>query len=227
MPESETGGRLLAQLKVVLDAYERAKQETGSGSLGGLSLHDAERLGAMARSAVYRAGGSHGTYADQVADIVSDTRFYGGQIASRLCGVAASLKADIEAGYLDTFGELVHGEVFGDYLGMASHLVDESYKDAAAVIAGSTLEAHLRQLCAKAGVPTEHSTKDGPRPNKADTMNADLVKAGVYEKGDQKNVTAWLDLRNHAAHGEYKKYEPGQVGLMIDGIRDFITRNPA
>ena len=53
------------------------------------------------------------------------------------------------------------------------------------------------------------------------------AKAKVYEKLDQKNVTAWLDLRNKAAHGEYEKYGGPQVGLMIAGIRDFLTRHPA
>ena len=58
-------------------------------------------------------------------------------------------------------------------------------------------------------------------------MNADLCKAGAYTKLDQKNVTAWLDLRNKAAHGSYDSYTKDQVVLMIAGIRDFITRNTA
>jgi hypothetical protein len=58
-------------------------------------------------------------------------------------------------------------------------------------------------------------------------MNADLASAGVYTKLDQKSVTAWLDLRNKAAHGEYAKYSQEQVGLLVSGVRDFIARNPA
>lgn len=58
-------------------------------------------------------------------------------------------------------------------------------------------------------------------------MNADLSSAKAYSILDQKNVTAWLDLRNKAAHGEYAKYVAEQVGLLISGIRDFIDRNPA
>jgi hypothetical protein len=46
-------------------------------------------------------------------------------------------------------------------------------------------------------------------------------------KMDQKNVTAWLDLRNKAAHGHYEQYQKEQVALLISGVRDFITRNPA
>lgn len=58
-------------------------------------------------------------------------------------------------------------------------------------------------------------------------MNADLVKAGAYAKLEQKSVTAWLGLRNDAAHGEYTAYDAKQVTLFISGIRDFIPRNPA
>lgn len=82
---------------------------------------------------------------------------------------------------------------------MADHLTANGHKDAAAVLAGSTLEAHLRQLCSKQGVSTTFSGI----PMKVDTINAELVKAGAYSKLDQKNITAWLGLRNDAAHGNY------------------------
>lgn len=57
-------------------------------------------------------------------------------------------------------------------------------------------------------------------------MNADLVKANVYNKLDQKQVTAWLDLRNKAAHGKYTGYSKEQVDLMIQGIINFMSRIP-
>ena len=100
-------------------------------------------------------------------------------------------------------------------------------KDAAAVIAGGTLEAHLRQLCAKHGIDVEVSTSKGIRPKRADTMNADLAKESVYSKLDQKNVTAWLDLRNKAAHGKYTEYAESQVSIFVTALRDFINRNSA
>jgi len=37
-------------------------------------------------------------------------------------------------------------------------------------------------------------------------MNADLAKVKVYGILEQKNVTAWLDLRNRAAHGKYLEF---------------------
>lgn len=58
-------------------------------------------------------------------------------------------------------------------------------------------------------------------------MNSDLAKADIYSKLDQKNITAWLDLRNKAAHGQYDQYDDAQVKLLIDNIRNFIIRIPA
>jgi hypothetical protein len=62
------------------------------------------------------------------------------------------------------------------------------------------------------------------RPRKAESLNADLVRAGKYTVSEQKQVTVWLDLRNKAAQGKYSEYVKQQVGLMLDGVRDFIFR---
>ena len=138
-------------------------------------------------------------------------------------GIARALLSDIRNGYLKSVEELLHGDVFSDYLEMATHLLDNKYKDAAAVIVGSTLEVHVRKLCGKYTISTERNGK----PKKADELNAELAKQGVYPKLDQKNVTAWLGLRNHAAHGHYSEYTKDQVALFLQGVRDFITRHPA
>ena len=110
-------------------------------------------------------------------------------------------------------------EVFADFIEMAEHLLDERYKDPAAVIIGSVLEEHLRQLCLSAGIRTEDVSATKVVPYKADRLNADLAKAGKYSKLDQKQVTAWLDLRNRAAHGKYAEYALEQVALpFIDRL---------
>ena len=111
---------------------------------------------------------------------------------------------------------------------MAQHLIDSGYKDAAAVIAGSALEAQIRILCTKAKIANEVAKADGTAsPKKADSMNSELASAGVYSKLDQKGITAWLDLRNKAAHGKYTEYQSAQVALMIAGVRDFVGRTSA
>ena len=146
-----------------------------------------------------------------------------GHVITILTGALRALRADYVAGRLQSVTELIHADVFSDFLEMAQHLHAEGYKDAAAVIAGSVLEGHLRKLCEKHGVSIETNGK----PKKADAINSELAAKGVYSKLDQKNVTAWLGLRNHAAHGQYSEYTKDQVSLVIQATGDFISRYTA
>jgi len=141
-----------------------------------------------------------------------------------MAGILRAVRDDYKADRLRSVEELIHADVFSDFVEMARHLVSESYKDAAAVIVGSTLEGHLRQLCARHGIATSDSTTG--QPLKADRLNGELGKV-AYDKNNQKQITAWLGLRNEAAHGHYENYVKEQVALMIDGIADFMRRYPA
>ena len=139
-------------------------------------------------------------------------------------GILSAAREELAGGWLTTTKGLISAEIFSDFLEMAQHLLDEGYKDPAAVMAGSVLEEHLRQLCQKHSIPTEITKQGRPQPKKADTLNADLAKREVYNRLDQKQVTAWLDLRNKAAHGKYQEYTEEQVALMLQSLSDFMVR---
>jgi hypothetical protein len=139
-------------------------------------------------------------------------------------GTLQALRDDYESGYLQSVVELVHADIFADFLDMADYLIQQGYKDPAAVVAGSVLEEHLRKLCGKQHIS---AVKADGSPKKADALNSELTAAGAYSKLDQKGVTWWLDLRNKAAHGKYSEYKQDQVMLMIQGVRDFASRYPA
>lgn len=225
MTPAQMQHQLIDQIDAVLKDFRGLRARYGS-DMSRLSHEDAEHVLTRARAAIHRVAARPSAYFDECEDIMQ--RRWATQYAiSALIGVLRSLRSDIEAGYTKSYTELIHGELFADFLDMSQHLLDESYKDAAAVIAGSSLEAHLRQLCQKVGIDTEANTAAGTSPKKADRLNSDLAGANVYSKLDQKNVTAWLDLRNKAAHGHYGQYDKAQVALLILGVRDFIIRNPA
>jgi hypothetical protein len=139
-------------------------------------------------------------------------------------GILRALKGDVEEGWVEGVAELLHANTFSDFLDQASELLGKGYKDPAAVVAGSALEAHLRLLCVKYAVSTQLPSS---QPKKADVLNADLVKAGAYNTLQQKAVTSWLGIRNASAHGQYGDYDDKQVRGVIDAIREFIIRYPA
>jgi hypothetical protein len=144
--------------------------------------------------------------------------------ADEAMGILKAAKDEIVGGWIFSMKSLVSAEIFSDFLEMAEYLLKEGYKDPAAVMAGSTLEEHLRQLCIKNLIPIDTIKGTDTVFKKADTLNADLANAMIYNKLDQKSITAWLDLRNKAAHGKYSEYSLEQVRNMFDGITNFIAR---
>ena len=137
--------------------------------------------------------------------------------------ILKSIRHEIDQDWLTTISQLVSAEIFSDFLEMAKHLLDNKYKDPAAVIIGSVLEEHLRNLCKTNSIDTTFLKNGDTVPKKADTMNADLCKGGAYNLMIQKNVTAWLDLRNNAAHGKYSGYTIDNVTLMYQGVVNFVA----
>ncbi|MGD0610321.1 MAG: hypothetical protein ABSB41_02315 [Anaerolineales bacterium] len=218
--------QLAEQLNSVVETYKELGSKSKYDDLSDLGEEAALNLITRSTAAIERVSGRESVYSRQIQEILS-RKTHDFDKLSMVIGVVESLTIDIQSGYLSSASELIHGEIFGDFLEMSEHLSEEGYKDAAAVIAGSALEAQLRQLCIKNNIPIEVITAKGIQPMKADLMNSDLGHANTISKLDQKNVTAWLDLRNKAAHGKYSEYTKDQVTLMIGGIRDFVTRNNA
>lgn len=225
--------KMLADLDRVIEARKNIRQPNPQVFV---TLQDTSKVISLALSAIERNTGENSAYTRQAREFsrqhnqnhLSNDFSEKTRVLNLMMGVIDSLREDIAADAIEDIEELIHGELFGDFLEMASHLLDEGYKDAAAVIAGSSLEAHLRQLCIKNGIDVTRLASDGSTPAKrAEQLNTDLASASVYSKADQKSVTAWLDLRNKAAHGHYSEYVREQIGLLISGIQDFIRRNSA
>ena len=148
---SDLTNTYLEQIEAVLDKYrDLIKRKQGTNRL------ENQRLITLCRAVVHRVAGPSSIYAADIERNGADAI-----IIPRIVGVVVALQADLKAGYLKTVSELIHGEVFGDFLEMGDHLLERGYKDAAAVVTGSTLEAHLRQLCQKFGIQVEVADSRG------------------------------------------------------------------
>lgn len=129
-----------------------------------------------------------------------------------LKSVFLATKEDFEGGYLSSYKSLVQAEVFDTELEQAAELLRHGYFAAASVIAGVVLETALRELCDREGIAH----------GKLDKMNADLAKAGVYNKIVQKRITALAGLRNSAAHGSREEFTRDDVAQMIESVSQFL-----
>lgn len=210
------------QLEDIINSFLALQRQSQHKDLSDLPKHERQSIVTRAIAAISRITGYNSSYMIDVERTLKNLPAIHLHISS-IIGIAQALKEDLNAGYIQSVTEIIHSEVFSDFIEMAQHLVDNGYKDAAAVIAGSTLESHLKKIALKNGLPIELNSK----PIKAEQLNQDLGKANVYLMTDQKSVTAWLDLRNKAAHGNYGDYTIDQVKLLISSIQSFIARNPA
>ena len=210
---------ILKQCDIALEEYRKLDSQDG------VKHSETVRVYAKLTDIVFRFSPQNSQYRKTCDSTSGKTDPYDWNKLEVAAGVVAALRDAYADGFLDDVQELIHGEMFSDYIDMAVYLLEEGYKDAAAVITGGTLEQHLRQLSTKSSLPILDSKNN--KPLKADFLNNELVRAGVYQKGEQKSVTAWLDLRNNAAHADYDSYQAKDVDLMIQGIRNFINQNPA
>ncbi|HVN15695.1 MAG TPA: DUF4145 domain-containing protein [Anaerolineales bacterium] len=127
--------------------------------------------------------------------------------------VFAAAMEDYKSGFLISVRNLVQAEVFDSELEQAEELLSNGYKLASAVVTGVVLETALRDLCSREGLA--HS--------KLDKMNADLAKAGIYNKLQQKRITALADIRNSAAHGKPEEFSEADVANMIRDVEQFLA----
>jgi hypothetical protein len=107
---------------------------------------------------------------------------------------------------------------------MSEYFIEEGYKDPAAVMTGCVLEEHLRQLCELNEIEVTFEKDYKFITKKANLLNSELAKKNVYGKLDSKNIIAWLDQRNSAAHGKFDNYNKEQVHTMLNGVTEFIAR---
>lgn len=121
-------------------------------------------------------------------------------------------KKDYCSGYLFSSKALAKAEVVDDILGQAKELLNAGFKDASCILVGVSLEITLRELILKEGLST----------GSIENMNVNLYKANVYSLAKQKQITAWAELRNKSAHGQWDEYDFKDVDLFLEGVNKFI-----
>lgn len=131
-------------------------------------------------------------------------------------GAVEAARNDFARGLLFDIRSLVSAEVIGDFLEQAEYLCEEGYHHSSVSLAGAVLEDVLRRLCEARGILVPDRTK-------VDRLNAELAKAGVYEKLVQKRITAIADLRNNADHGHFDKVPLEEARDMVKWVRRFVT----
>lgn len=136
--------------------------------------------------------------------------------SAQVCiGIFQSAKNDFDNGYMFNVRTLIKAELGDEILEQSKGLLHGNYKDIACVLAGVALELALKDLC----IRNKLSIND---KSKAEQLNIELRKAEIYNESMRKQITAWIALRNYAAHGEWNEYNQADVKSLIDGVERFM-----
>ncbi|MEO6996357.1 MAG: DUF4145 domain-containing protein [Lacunisphaera sp.] len=138
-----------------------------------------------------------------------------------------AIKNDLESGFFDSLSIQIEAEIASDYMGQAEQLLGEGQTGKfdhvpAAVLAGAVLEKALRKLCGQQQPPVSTLTTSG-EPKTLNPLIDDLKKAGLFNELKAKQLRAWADIRNKAAHGDFDQFNRGDVEQMIQGVSNFLA----
>lgn len=119
-------------------------------------------------------------------------------------GILNAALIDYSQGFMADNKLLVSAEVFADFLVHAEVLLENDYKDAAAVVIRSVLEDGLRRLCDVNGLTS--SPRDGVHQ-----LAEKLVRKNVLTSLQFKEIEAKKEVGNSAAHGRFSEYTKADV----------------
>jgi hypothetical protein len=173
--------KILDQLDAVLTKHRELRAHSQYEDCSDRPEIAITTVNALMCDAIKRFAPPNSQYIESMKSLLQRSPVSGSWLVPHLAGVLSALRTAYAEGYLDTVVELVHADIFSDFVEMAEYLLSEGYKDPAAVIIGSVLEEHLRQLCVRNSIPVDAAGK----AKKADQLNADLAGKAVYSKLDQ------------------------------------------
>jgi hypothetical protein len=209
---------IIKQLSEIISDLDHAPSETGY-----VEDYDARRISTRARAAIRRYAPPGSAYEDDATEVANSPA--GDQWkAQQFTAIVHALRDDYALGGLTAIEEIVHADLFDDFLDMANELLSKGFIGPAAVLSGTVLEEQLRKLARKHDVST---ADEKGRAKSVEALGIDLRKSDVMTEVQRKSVTAWYAQRTEGAHGHSENLSDSEVERMIDGVRDFVARYPA
>lgn len=215
---TNTPDLIVKQLSGIIEDLSDSENENGY-----LEDYDARRIATRARAAIRRYAPPGSAYEDDATE-VAQSNVADSWKASQFAAIVHALRDDYALGGLTAVEEIVHADLFDDFLEMANELLSKGFIGPAAVLAGTVLEEQLRKLGTKHGV---NIVDEKERARSVESLGVDLRKAGILTEVQRKSVMAWYAQRTEGAHGRPENLGHGDVERMIDGLRDFVARHPA
>lgn len=134
---------------------------------------------------------------------------------SHYLSVLRALKEELQMGLLFSAEMLISKDILNTIIEEARTLLQAKYKDAAAIYCRVIIETSLKKLCDKNKITYR-------KKEKLSTISNKLRKKGFLNLSEWRQVQAWTDIGNLAAHGKFNEYTEDAVKNMLDGIENFL-----
>ena len=146
-----------------------------------------------------------------------DTSEYNARWVAVLHAVFQSSKNDYLNGYVFDIDLRISGEVFGDFIALASAALKQGRKEVASVLAAASLEDVLKRYAIANGIETDDRNM---------TTIIDALKAkSLIQRGTSKALQPLPKIRDFALHAERGKLSEPEIGGMIGFIQQFLVKN--
>ena len=165
--------------------------------------------------------------AESFGEMIQDVQSAEPKDIGRIHGMIAALQDDYNQGMLRNITEKIETNVVADFLTQAERLLKNDKRGIhtygpAAVLAGAVLEDGLRRICDRQSPPIS-TNKRGGHPKAMSILIDDLKKSNVFNELKAKQLRAWTDIRNAAAHGRFNEFERTDVAHLIPGVESFLA----
>ena len=131
-----------------------------------------------------------------------------------LAGIFQSAKEAFDGGYLFDVERDVSAEIFGDFVVLAKQALAEDNKDVAAVLASAALEDALKRYAASNGLAVDDASMS--------KVIGALKSKGLVSGAQKSMLAAMLQMRNHAMHAKWEKFEKPDVSGLIGFVEHFL-----
>lgn len=139
----DVGLKRYSDLKIPLDIYYKSR----------ISHNEYLELHSLLSDLLDRYAPNNSSYAINLSTIFNNRKLDDDaqlwKDVHSLYGILSALRVAYDKNLLQSIEELIHGDVFQDFLEMAEYLLQDNSKDPAAMLIGCVLEEHLRKLCQK------------------------------------------------------------------------------
>ena len=134
---------------------------------------------------------------------------------SHYLSVLKALEEELKIGLLYDVEILVTKNILDTIIDEARTLLKAKYKDATAIYCRVIIETSMKKLCDKNKITYR-------KKEKLSTISDKLRKEGYLTLSEWRQIQAWSDIGNSAAHGKFNEYTEAEVNTMLDGIENFL-----